>query len=676
MNIVLATSPHVRHPAVLENDFERDPSAMYSFAPVGLLSLAAVLREDLHVEPVLFDLNQRIVSGDIPLDAVFYQSAASRICAHEPDVLGFMTECDSYHHVLQIMAEVKRQRPDCQCVLGGPHASAVAKPTMERHSYVDAIVIGEGERTFPALLQAFAAGGDDAPGGVLRRRRDSGLCEGGSRPLAPELDVLPIPAYDLYRGSPEEEIFVEVGRGCPFQCTFCSTAPFWQRRHRVKSPNRILAEIHLVQLLFQSKRVHFTHDLLTTDKRWVGELCRALIGAGTPVKWTCSARTDTVDRELLELMAQAGCSAIYFGLESGSQRVLKDIKKDIPVEHSLDMLRLCRDVGIKPNAGLIVGFPSDDRESVEESFDMWTRALEIGTRPVYIFMFCPFAASSMYPQLDTLACDGHFVDIPIDPALDDANRALIASDRDLYGAYYRPRLDVLPTRLQGVDEFSGLATAMTMPALTLSRAVGGMLEVFNRWTTWIEVRNVAVGAPAHRRFYGSPLHFSEFLIDELRAIVPADDPMLQVAEVMRTSFEVARKWSSIPPTSMASHRAVAMPNLGLPLRLHDELRLNTVVATMRLTCDVLPLLDADPEAVPPLDRTPTYVMWDLAEDRNVRLSRVDPFLCAALEQLQRGPQPVAALMANWVEAGGDALDYDRVIHVLTEARTMRFVETV
>src|ERR1043165_5098113 len=133
MRILLATSPHVRHMAVLQSDFTPDQAMMYSFAPVGLLALAAVLREDLQIDPALFDTNHEIVTGRIRLGKAFYQNAAERICAQEPDVLGYMTECDSYHHVLQIMEQVKRRRPACVCVLGGPHASAVARATLTRH---------------------------------------------------------------------------------------------------------------------------------------------------------------------------------------------------------------------------------------------------------------------------------------------------------------------------------------------------------------------------------------------------------------------------------------------------------------------------------------------------------------------------------------------------------------
>src|SRR5262249_48402881 len=149
-----------------------------------------------------------------------------------------------------------------------------------------------------------------------------------------------------YRPDPGEEMFLEVGRGCPFQCEFCSTAPYWHRRHRVKSPTRILEEIRTVQHLFGTKRVHFTHDLFTTNGTWVKSMCEALIGAGSPVGWTCSARTDTVDEYLLSLMKEAGCSAIYFGLESGSERILREIKKNIPLSHSLEIISTCRRVGI------------------------------------------------------------------------------------------------------------------------------------------------------------------------------------------------------------------------------------------------------------------------------------------------------------------------------------------
>jgi radical SAM superfamily enzyme YgiQ (UPF0313 family) len=675
MRIMLATSPHVRHAAVLQSNFKPDPSAMYSFAPVGLLSLASALRKSLGADPELFDFNKAIVDGKIRLDDSLYKNAAELICTEEPDVFGFMTECDSYHHVLQVMEQVKRLRPDCLCVLGGPHASAVARQTMMRRPEIDAIVIGEGEDTLVDLISVLEREKrESVPGALLRGSKDE-ILDGGQRPLIPNLDDLPIPAYDLYPGVAEEEIFVEVGRGCPFQCSFCSTAPFWQRRHRVKSPQRILEEIQLVQRLYNSKRVHFTHDLLTTDKRWVTALSQALIAVGSPVKWTCSARTDTVDPDLLKLMAEAGCNAIYFGIESGSERVLKGIEKDVPIEQSLAVLTQCREAGITPNAGFIVGFPMEDRQSLLDTFSAYERALAIGTRPTHIFSFCPFASSTMYRSLNDMECDGHFLDIPITPAIDEANRTLIASDRDLFGSYFRPRLDVSPTVIKGADEFSNLVEPVAAPAFRLSRAIGGMLEVFDRWAAWIEKRNIAAGVSAHRRFYGSPLDFSEFVVAELGAIVPSNDPMLQLAELTRISLSLAAKWANTPPTTMATHRSVDMPKLGEPVTIGDKLRLNRALATMRLDYDLAPLLNTALDNMIEPESKPTYLMWDLSDEGGIRLSQVDPLLFSALEQLEEGPKPVAEIMIEWASSG-QSIDYERLIHVLTEAKKLQLVETL
>src|ERR1044072_8947370 len=123
------------------------------------------------------------------------------------------------------------------------------------------------------------------PGGWYRST-DGFVSFDGERQLIKHLDMLSYPAYELYKPDSEEQIFFEVGRGCPFQCTFCSTAPFWKRAHRVKSAMRIVEELLYVTQLYGCRRMHFTHDLFTTNIAWVQEVCEALISAAVPVKWT------------------------------------------------------------------------------------------------------------------------------------------------------------------------------------------------------------------------------------------------------------------------------------------------------------------------------------------------------------------------------------------------------
>lgn len=663
MKVLLATSPHVRHPAVLQSDFAPDAMSMYTFAPVGLLSLAATLRaERPEIACELYDLNRRIRSGAVALGAGFYASVAQDLCERTPDVIGFMTECDSYHHLLQIAGEVKRIAPHTAVVMGGPHASAVARATMERCPDVDAVVIGEGEATFPELLDALAsppAGG--VPGALMRAARPAdGILDGGARALLPKLDELAIPAYDLYEPDPGEEIFVEVGRGCPFQCSFCSTAPYWNRRHRVKSAERILEEIALVRELFGTTRAHFTHDLFTTHRRWVRSVCAALIDAGVPLRWTCSARTDTVDAELLALMARAGCDAIYFGIESGSERVLSEIRKDIPLARSFAVLEQCREVGITPNAGFIVGFPADDADSIRETFAAHERALRLGCRPTHLFAFCPFADSELYAHCGELACNGHFVDLPLGTETDLANRRLVARDRDLYGAYFRPQLGELveghPDALYAMDEFSPLAEAALVPTLALADLCGGTYEVFRRWVGWIEARNDARGAPGYRRGYGSPADFATFVLEQLASSEQASAAVLAAAQAVRLNLLVVERSLPQAGTTMATHRSLVLAETGQAnaVTLDTQISRGDVVASLALDYDVTSALAGELDGELPQETT--YLVWQARDDDAVRLLRVDRFIYETLEAVESGSVAAGDLVLQRFGGGIDAIE--------------------
>ncbi|MGB8507961.1 MAG: radical SAM protein, partial [Pyrinomonadaceae bacterium] len=357
--------------------------------------------------------------------------------------------------------------------------------------------------------------------------------------------------------------------------------------------------------------------------------------------------TDTVDEDLLSVMARAGCDAIYFGIESGSPRILGEIRKNISLSQSFAMLEACRDAGITPNAGFIAGFPTEDAGSLRETFDGYERALRLGCRPTHLFGYCPFADSSMYARLKEMECRGHFVDLPLGAQTDMANRQLVRSDSVLYGSYFRPRLpDVVPGELNaidGVDEFSPLVEAALAPTLALARLAGGMYEVFSRWLPWIHARNDARGAPAHRRSYGTPAAFATFVLETLGNMPEVSAAIIAVARAVQVNLSVAESASASASTTMASHRSLVLPTMepSTPITLNTLLSPGSIVATLALDYDVTPALLGRPEL--PLKEEPTYLVWQVSGERFVRLLRVEQMLFDALETLGRNPATAGEL---------------------------------
>src|SRR5712671_162865 len=216
---------------------------MGELAPVGILSLAAVL-EAKGLQPEVVDLNRVYYSWlqDSNRDkADFCSFAGDYFAARDFDLFGFSTVCSSYPLTLRIAAEVKRVYPKSTVVLGGPQASVVDVSTLRAYSSIDLVVRGEAEQTLPALVDALGGDGalDAVPGITFRQRND--IVRSPEAPLVADLDALPFPAFHLFPDVRHCRHFpLELGRGCPFACTFCSTNDFFRRKFRLKTPEHMI----------------------------------------------------------------------------------------------------------------------------------------------------------------------------------------------------------------------------------------------------------------------------------------------------------------------------------------------------------------------------------------------------------------------------------------------------
>ena len=397
MRICLVTSIVVEHKT--ENKTEA-----WQHIPTGLLSLATVLEKKGH-EVSVVDFNLLINRGEIEYDTDFYDNAAKYLKNYNAAVLGFSTVCNSYPHTIQIAQRYKELCKDKNAiiVLGGPQASAVDLDTLTNFQFIDLIVRGEGELTFAEVIEKLETGETfaDIRGITYRENGSTKIKRNPDRELIPDLDTLPIPAYHLYpisENSDYEEIPLDIGRGCPYDCIFCSTAQFWKRKYRLKSIDRILKEIEFLKAKYPVCVFSITHDLFTANKKRLVEFCDALIDEGLDINWSCYGRIDTMDSVLLEKMAEAGCIRIFYGIESGSAKMQRYIGKNLDLSEVITVIKDTIKSGIQVQTSFIIGFPEETEEDLRQTIDLFIDCFQSGVdiEQSNLFLLTPLPDTRAY----------------------------------------------------------------------------------------------------------------------------------------------------------------------------------------------------------------------------------------------------------------------------------------
>src|SRR5271166_1575357 len=349
MNVCLVTAP------VATEFKERDEidsclsEPAVSGPQLGILTLAAVL-EARNVSVRIVDLDQAYLA---------YLASCDRERSFA-DVYGLSSLCGSYPLTIRIALAVKAARPESQILLGGPQATVVDRETLAAFPFIDLILRGEAETTLPVLLAELAGDRQLQRVPSLTYRIQSEPHRNPSAPIIEDLDTLPAPAYHLaggLHGVPRASL--ELGRGCPFACTFCSTNDFFRRKFRLRSPGRVIRDMREIANRYGIREFELVHDMFTVDRRRVVSFCEAMLASGDGFQWACSARTDCVDDELLDLMARAGCNGIFYGVEAGSPRMQTVIDKHLDMEQVRQVIAATEHFDMNSTVSLITGFPEE-----------------------------------------------------------------------------------------------------------------------------------------------------------------------------------------------------------------------------------------------------------------------------------------------------------------------------
>lgn len=378
---------------------------MYNLPPLGLVNLATVLKPSAHAVKI-FDFPLDIRRKSLSMDKNIYTRCARRILDFTPDAVGFSVQCTTFPPAVNIAQELKKFDPLLKIVFGGPNVTSIDELTLSRFPFVDAIVRGEAEISFPELIAAFE--GRVAPesvGGVTFRAPDR-IVRNPDRELIESLDSLPVsdytfvPPFSEYRyacGIGRSIAILEVGRGCPHKCVYCSQSIMWKRRPRTFSTARIIAEMKNLAENFGAECFLLAFDQFTARRSFAEQFCLGLIDAGlSSLPWYCISRLDTVDKDLLNLMHRAGCDTMCYGIDSGSKRTLAFIHKEIDREILFDRVRETTEAGIVPTLSFVIGFPEEERQDLEQTLELALRSAATGHTNILVQMATILPGTELY----------------------------------------------------------------------------------------------------------------------------------------------------------------------------------------------------------------------------------------------------------------------------------------
>ena len=339
--------------------------------PLGLAFLAAAL-ETAGVQVKILDLVVYPYSK---------KDLKEILDAYQPQIVGSTAVTMNFKHALGVIQDVKSMDAGILTVMGGPHVSFCAPETLQSHPEIDVIVIGEGEETLVELADAYQ---NNSPWnhikGLAYQDRGRPVLT-ASKDIIQDIDRLPEPARHLiplgrYRalGLP---ISMTTSRGCPFHCIFCVGRKMVGAKVRYRNPQKVVDELaYLSTLGFH--QINIADDLFTASKKHCLAVCDEIIRRQLKIQWTSFARVDTVSRPVLERMKQAGCSAVSFGVETGSPEILSTIKKGITLDQVIQAITMCNDVGVTPQASFILGLPGETLDTLQQTVSFAEQLTSMG----------------------------------------------------------------------------------------------------------------------------------------------------------------------------------------------------------------------------------------------------------------------------------------------------------
>ncbi len=333
------------------------------FMPIGLAYIAGYL-DSKGINAQFIDAEAEKLSN---LDVL------NRVKNFRGDIVGITCATSTFPYALSLSTLLK-QHLNIPIVFGGVHATQSPKDVL-KHNEIDFVIMGEGEITFYELVKEVLGNGNFKDVKGLAYKDKNGIHINESREFIQNLDDLPMPLYKgvpikkykPYAYQPTQSLpFMTLfsSRGCPFNCIFCETKVMCGKKVRYHSPERVIEDILYLKSKFGVRNFQFFDDTLTVNKKRVEKICELIKENNLDISWNCLSRVDTVNADLLKKMNASGCELIAFGVESGDDVILKNIRKGSTVEQARAAFKAAKEANMVIRAFFMIGNPGETKETV------------------------------------------------------------------------------------------------------------------------------------------------------------------------------------------------------------------------------------------------------------------------------------------------------------------------
>jgi len=326
---------------------------------------------------VLLQNNAQVKVFDMRLGHTF-EDLRKEIDSFKPDLVGFTLIATRIKMCYAMIDKVKELYPHIHTVAGGTHVASFKEKVFRDCKGLDFAVKREGEQTFVELLDMLVKKEKNysAIKGMMFRDEKRELVETPDMPMIEDLDAMPYPAYDLfdlknYYAWQRGVVPVVTSRGCPFRCVFCSINLTMGYKFRMRSAKSVVDELEYWTTRGMT-RFDLNDDEFSFDRKRVEDICDMIVERGLKIELRLfnGIRVSDVYPEMLAKMKKAGFSAITYALESGSPKVLKNIKKAVTVEQALKAVEMTKEAGIETTCNFIIGHPGETYEDALMTLDV------------------------------------------------------------------------------------------------------------------------------------------------------------------------------------------------------------------------------------------------------------------------------------------------------------------